>query len=159
MEEKKIYPSTQLIALLHPKVLKVYMYLLGWQSTKSLKIYQKNLAKYTKLSEKDIEISIQTLIDNKLIQVTYNGDFEVTFNREEPSKYFSIPIEEISSMELLPVSTSVTWNKQTFSANSIEDLTEDQIKALLLRLQVSLNEKQQLKKLVVNQEKTDDLPF
>lgn len=159
MEEKKIYPSTQLIALLHPKVLKVYMYLLGWQNTKSLKIYQKNLAKYTKLSEKDIEISIQTLIDNKLIQVTYNGDFEVTFNREEQSKYFSIPIEEISSMELLPVSTSVTWNKQTFSANSIEDLTEDQIKALLLRLQVSLNEKQQLKKLVVNQEKTDDLPF
>ena len=158
MEEKKLYPSTQLIALLHPKVLKVYSYLLGWQSIKPLKIYQKRLSKFTNLSEKDIEIAIQSLIDNKLIEVTYDGDFVVTFNREEALKYFAIPIDEVASMELLPVSTNITWNKKE-KTDSIEDMSEEQIKALLLRLQASLNEKQQVKKLIKNSTDKDDLPF
>ena len=141
MEQKRIYPSTQLVALLHPKVLKVYQYLLGWQNSKP-KVYQKQLSKVLKLSEKDIEISIQTLIDNKLIQV---NDFEVSFN--DISKYSEIPIQTVTDMELLPVSTEITWNKQTKTPiESIDDLTEDQMKLLILRLQASLNEKEQVKK-------------
>lgn len=154
MEQKRIYPSTQLIALLHPKVLKVYQYLLGWQNSKP-KVYQKQLSKVLKLSEKDIEISIQTLIDNKLIQV---NDFEVSFN--DISKYSEIPIQKVSDMEQLPVSTEITWNKETKSSmESIDDLTEDQMKLLILRLQASLNEKEQVKKLIKNHQEPTDLPF
>lgn len=154
MEQKRIYPSTQLIALLHPKVLKVYQYLLGWQNSKP-KVYQKQLSKVLKLSENDIEISIQTLIDNKLIQV---NDFEVSFN--DISKYSEIPIQKVSDMEQLPVSTEITWNKETKSSmESIDDLTEDQMKLLILRLQASLNEKEQVKKLIKNHQEPTDLPF
>ena len=154
MEQKRIYPSTQLVALLHPKVLKVYQYLLGWQNSKP-KVYQKQLSKILKLSEKDIEISIQTLIDNKLIQV---NDFEVSFN--DISKYSEIPIQKVSDMEQLPVSTEITWNKETKSSmESIDDLTEDQMKLLILRLQASLNEKEQVKKLIKNHQEPTDLPF
>jgi hypothetical protein len=154
MEQKRIYPSTQLVALLHPKVLKVYQYLLGWQNSKP-KVYQKQLSKVLKLSEKDIEISIQTLIDNKLIQV---NDFEVSFN--DISKYSEIPIQKVSDMEQLPVSTEITWNKETKSSmESIDDLTEDQMKLLILRLQASLNEKEQVKKHIKNHQEPTDLPF
>ena len=154
MEQKRIYPSTQLVALLHPKVLKVYQYLLGWQNSKP-KVYQKQLSKVLKLSEKDIEISIQTLIDNKLIQV---NDFEVSFN--DISKYSEIPIQNVSDMEQLPVSKEINWNKQTKTPmESIDDLTEDQMKLLILRLQASLNEKEQMKKLIKNHQEPTDLPF
>lgn len=156
MEEKRIYPSTQLVALLHPKVLKVYQYLIGLQFFKP-RVYTKQLSKVLKLSERDIEISIQTLIDNKLIQV---NDFEVSFNKEELSKYFEIPMQTVSDMELLPVSTEITWNKQTKTPmESIDDLTEDQMKLLILRLQASLNEKEQVKKLIKNHQEPTDLPF
>ena len=154
MEQKRIYPSTQLVALLHPKVLKVYQYLLGWQNSKP-RVYTKQLSKVLKLSEKEIEISIQTLIDDKLIQV---NDFEVSFN--DISKYSEIPIQTVTDMELLPVSTEITWNKQTKTPmESIDDLTEDQMKLLILRLQASLNEKEQVKKLIKNHQEPTDLPF
>lgn len=156
METKRIYPSTQLVALLHPKVLKVLLYLLGWQ-TSNIKVYQKPLVKVLKLTERDVEISIQTLIDNKLIQL---NELEVIFNREEINKYAEIPIKNISDMELLPVSTKITWNVETKTTpNEIEDMTEEQLKTLILRLQASLNEKEQVKKLIKNQQETTDLPF
>ena len=156
MKNKFIYPSTQLIALLHPKVLKVFMYFIGWQSSKACKIYIKQLSKFTKLTEKEVEISIQTLVDNKLIQIKNNDGFEVDFNREKIMEYFKIPIEAIPEMELLPISKDITWNK-TSNDFSIEDMTEEQLKSLLLRLQVSLKEKELVKKIVKTS--TDDLPF
>lgn len=160
MNKKIIYPSTQLVALLHPKVLKVYLYLLGWQNSKSLKLYTNQLAKATKLTEKDVEISIQSLIDNKLIQVKFNGEYEVTFNGEEAQKYYYYPIKDIVEMELLPVSTDITWNKEIKTKpDSIEEMTEDQMKALILRLQASLKEKEQVKKMIKTSNVKDDLPF
>lgn len=160
MKTKFIYPSTQLIALLHPKVLKVYLYLLGWQNSEKLYVYTKNLAKAIKYTEKEVEISIQTLIDNNLIQLEYDNGYKVNFNIEEVLKYSTTPIKEIYAMEMLPVSTEITWNKETTSKlNSIEDLSEAEIKSLLLRLQASLQEKEQIKKMVKNSTVKDDLPF
>ena len=160
MKKNFIYPSTQLIALLHPKVLKVYLYLLGWQNSEKLYFYQKQLSKATKLSEEDVEKSIQTLIDNNLIQLNYNESYEVILNFEESFKYSTIPIKEVFEMDLLPVSTEITWNKQKpKTIDAIEDLSEEQIKSLLLRLQASLQEKEQIKKMVKNATVKDDLPF
>lgn len=154
MKNKFIYPSNQLVALLHPKVLKVFIYLIGWQNAEVCKIYPKQLSKIMKLKEKEVEISIQTLIDNKLIQIE-NKD-ELVLNREEIAKYFNFKIADVQEMEQLPVSTDVIWNK-TSNNSSIEDMTEEQLKALILRLQVSLNEKEQVKKIVKTP--TVDLPF
>lgn len=159
-KKNTLYPSTQLLMLLHPKVLKVFMYLLAFQNTEIIMIYPRQLSKSTKLTEKDVEISVQSLIDNNLIQVKHCDGYEVTFNEAEIKKYFKIPIKEAIGMELLPVSTEVTWNKQNSSTlETIEELSEEQIKLLLLRLQASLNEKQQIKKVVVTSNEKDDLPF
>lgn len=160
MKKQFVYPSTQLIALLHPKVLKVLLYLLGWQNTDKLFFYTKSLSAVTKLSEKDIEISIQTLIDNNLIEVEYDNGYQVTINAEEFFKYSAIPIKDVYGMESLPVSTEISWTKKSASKiNSIEDMSEEEIRALLLRLQVSLQEKEQIKKIVKNSTPKDDLPF
>lgn len=160
MEEKRLYPSTQLIALLHPKVLKVYLYLLSWQNVKPVKIYLKRISDITKLSVRDIEIAIQSLIDNGLIQVRHNGVADVVFDKDGIMKYFDVPMKEIAAMELLPVSTNVTWNKPVKTkVDEIDDLSEEQMKQLILRLQASLNEKQQVKKLVNNSSFEDGLPY
>lgn len=155
---KKFYPSTQLIMLLHPKVLKVYMYLIGWRNSKVVKIYPNQIVKALKLTEKDVAIAVQSLIDNNLIQL--KDDYEVIFNVEEANKYFNIQIKEAEKMELLPVSTEITWNKkQTSSTDSLEDMSENQIKLLLLRLQATLEERKQVKELVKSSTETKDLPF
>lgn len=155
---KKFYPSTQLIMLLHPKVLKVYMYLIGWRNSKVVKIYPNQIVKALKLTEKDVAIAVQSLIDNNLIQL--KDDYEVIFNIEEANKYFNIQIKEAEKMELLPVSTEITWNKkQTSSTDSLEDMSENQIKLLLLRLQATLEERKQVKELVKSSTETKDLPF
>ena len=112
-ERKRIYPSTQLISVLHPVVLKVYLYLLGWQSQKTIKIYTNQLAKVLKLKEKDVELAIQSLIDNKLINVKHNDSYEVTFNSDEVDNYFKTPLGVVSEMELLPIPKEATWNKET----------------------------------------------
>lgn len=155
---KKFYPSTQLIMLLRPKVLKVYMYLIGWRNSKVVKIYPNQIVKALKLTEKDVAIAVQSLIDNNLIQL--KDDYEVVFNVEEANKYFNIQIKEAEKMELLPVSTEITWNKkQTSSTDSLEDMSENQIKLLLLRLQATLEERKQVKELVKSSTETKDLPF
>ena len=163
MKKKFIYPSTQLVMLLHPKVLKVFQYLLGWQNSDILYLYTKQLSRATKLTEKEVEISIQTLVDNKLIQLDYSQPlhgYQVTFNVDEVCKYSKTPIKDVFYMELLPISTEITWNKElNAKPNSIEDLTVEEIKNLMLRLEASLKEKEEVKKLIKNSTEKDDLPF
>ena len=155
---KNFFISTQLVMLLHPKVLKVYMYLLGWRNSKVIKIYPNQLTKALKLSEEDVAKAVQSLIDNNLIQL--KDDYEVVFNIEEANKYFKIPIRDVYDMELLPVSNEITWNKkQTSSTDALEDMSDDKLKLLILRLQATLDERKLVKKLVKNSTETTDLPF
>jgi hypothetical protein len=148
-ERKRIYPSTQLISVLHPVVLKVYLYLLGWQSQKTIKIYTSQLAKVLKLKEKDVELAIQSLIDNKLINVKHNDSYEVTFNSDEVDNYFKTPLGVVSEMELLPIPKEATWNKET--PKTVEkEMSKDEMLKLLLKLQMALKEKEEEKE-------TDDI--
>ena len=63
-------------------------------------------------------------------------------------------------MELLPVSTKITWNvKKDSSTDALEDMSDDKLKLLILRLQATLNERKQVKELVKNSTETTDLPF
>lgn len=148
-ERKRIYPSTQLISVLHPVVLKVYLYLLGWQSQKTIKIYTNQLAKVLKLKEKDVELAIQSLIDNKLINVKHNDSYEVTFNSDEVDNYFKTPLGVVSEMELLPIPKEATWNKE--ETKTVEkEMSKDEMLKLLLKLQMALKEKEEEKE-------TDDI--
>ena len=58
-------------------------------------------------------------------------------------------------------SDKITWNCTESPKSDVEDMSEEEIQKMIMRLQVSLNEKKQMKKLVQTCEPKyeDDLPF
>lgn len=162
MENKRFYPSQQLVCMLNSKVLKVFMWLCGWSSQGEIRLYVNQMSKYLKLCESDIEICIQTLLDAKLITIRReNKTCFARINTEQAEKYFKIPMSEIAEMNVIKVSTDVKWNTEDIEVDGIEDMSEHELKQLLRRIQVSLNEREQMKKCVVTNDtkEINDLPF
>ena len=85
-------------------------------------------------------------------------------NAEEHEKYFEIPVGQILEEDKIKMAEKATWTKTTTVQKSkIEDMNAEQIQALIIRLQASLQEKKQMEKFVkvtpAPTEKFDDLPF
>lgn len=160
---KRLYPSTQLIAVLDAKVLKTYMWVLTWGG--NVRYYSKQLSKAIGLPEDEVERCIQSLVDRRLITVTNTEQgFVFNPNAEEHEKYFKMPLGEVLEGDKIKMAEKATWNKTTAVQKSkIEDMDTQQIQALIVRLQASLNEKKQMEKFVKvtpsPTEKFDDLPF
>ena len=156
---KRIYPSSQLICALDARVLKVLMWILGWQSQGSIKYYPKQFAKACKMTEDEVDLCIQTLIDIKLLDVSrIDQTWMLTPNGDRFQKYFDVPISKVIESDGIPMAKEVTWNVEEEPKQEIADMSEQEITAMILRLQAQLNEKQQVKKLVKNNE-PDDLPW
>lgn len=158
-QTKRIYPSSQLVCALDARVLKVLMWILGWQSQGSIKYYPKQFAKACKMTEDEVDLCIQTLIDIKLLDVgRIDQTWMLTPNGDRFQKYFDVPISKVIESDGIPMAKEVTWNVEEEPKQEIADMSEQEITAMILRLQAQLNEKQQVKKLVKNNE-PDDLPF
>lgn len=156
---KRIYPSSQLVCALDARVLKVLMWILGWQSQGSVKYYPKQFAKACKMTEDEVDLCIQTLIDIKLLDVSrIDQTWMLTPNGDRFQKYFDVPISKVIESDGIPMAKEVTWNVEEEPKQDIADMSEQEITAMILRLQAQLNEKQQVKKLVKNNE-PDDLPW
>jgi len=156
---KRIYPSSQLVCALDARVLKVLMWILGWQSQGSIKYYPKQFAKACKMTEDEVDLCIQTLIDIKLLDVSrIDQTWMLTPNGDRFQKYFDVPISKVIESDGIPMAKEVTWNVEEEPKQEIADMSEQEITAMILRLQAQLNEKQQVKKLVKNNE-PDDLPW
>lgn len=152
METKeKVFLSTQLICMLPPMALKVMAYLINWQSQEWTKYFPKQWVKFLKMSEDEINVSIQTLIDNKLVNVQHDGDnWMLQVNKPQVRKYMEVPLQKVHDHEGFTMATFVNWNKTKVveKKQDIEDMSKEQIEALILRLQASLNEKKEIEKLV-----------
>ena len=158
-QTKRIYPSSQLVCALDSKVLKVLMWILGWQNQGSVKYYPKQFAKACKMTEDEIDLCIQTLIDIKLLDVSrIDQTWMLTPNAERFQRYYDVPISKVIESNGIPMAKEVTWNIEEEPKQDIADMSEQEITAMILRLQAQLNEKQQVKKLVKNNE-PDDLPW
>lgn len=158
-QTKRIYPSSQLVCALDSRVLKVLMWILGWQSQGSVKYYPKQFAKACKMTEDEVDLCIQTLIDIKLLDVSrIDQTWMLTPNGDRFQKYFDVPISKVIESDGIPMAKEVTWNVEEEPKQEIADMSEQEITAMILRLQAQLNEKQQVKKLVKNNE-PDNLPF
>lgn len=156
---KRIYPSSQLVCALDARVLKVLMWILGWQSQGSIKYYPKQFAKACKMTEDEVDLCIQTLIDIKLLDVSrIDQTWMLTPNGDRFQKYYDVPISKVIESDGIPMAKEVTWNVEEEPKQDIADMSEQEITAMILRLQAQLNEKQQVKKLVKNNE-PDDLPW
>lgn len=157
---KRIYPATQCICALPPIALKVYMYLLGWQSQETIKLFVKQIAKACKLTENEVELGIQTLEDVHLIDICkIDQVFCASINAEQAQKYYKIPIAKIMESDGIKMATEVKWNIEEAPKQDIGDMSEQQIQSMILRLQAQLNEKRQVSKMVKNNDVVDDLPW
>ena len=165
MEKKKIYPSQQLVCSLDARVLKCFLWILGWQSQVDIKIYVHQMSKFLHMDEEVIELCIQTLEDVHLIDIKrVDQTWIANLNGEQIQKYFNIPMEKIKDGNGIQMASNVTWNQEvkeeSEQLNDIRNMSEQDLKRLLLRIEASLSEKQQMKKCVVTAEpKVDDLPF
>ena len=165
---KRLYPIAQLVVALDAKVLKTYLWITIWGG--SVRYFSKQYSKAIGLSEDRVERCIQALVDKRLVTVTNTEQgFLLTPNAEEHQKYFEIPLGEMLGCDKIKMADEVTWNqtpvvqKPKFENMEIEDMDDDQLKALFIRLQASINERKQMKKFVKvtpsPTEKFDDLPF
>lgn len=159
MDKKRIYPSTQLVVALDSKTLKVAMWILGWQNQGSVKYYPKQFAKACKMTEEEVELCIQTLVNCKLLDVSLvDQTWMLTPNAEQFQKYYEVPMSKVLEGNGIPMAKEVTWKKEEVNEESDEDL-----KKQILMLQAKLNERQQMKKCVVSMAAStndvDDLPF
>lgn len=159
-KSKRIFPSTQLIVALDAKVLKVYLWILSWSSSQgSVKYYEKQFAKACKMTEDEVELCIQSLADAKLIDISrVDQTWMITPNEEQNQKYYQIPISKVLEGKGIAMADTVTWNASEATTQDISDMSEQQIQAMILRLQASLNEKKQLKGLIKDNV-PNDLPF
>jgi hypothetical protein len=158
-QTKRIYPSSQLVCALDARVLKVLMWILGWQSQGSIKYYPKQFAKACKMTEDEVDLCIQTLIDIKLLDVSrIDQTWMLTPNGDRFQKYFDVPISKVIESDGIPMAKEVTWNVEEEPKQDIADMSEQQITAMILRLQAQLNEKKEVKKMVTTAI-PNDLPF
>ena len=160
MDSKKFYfPCQQLVVALDAKALKVLIYICNWQSQGGLKYYPNGFAKAMKMDVDECELCIQTLEDAKLIEISrVDQTFMICVNGEQMQKYFKLPIKDVIEGKGIPMAKEVTWNVAE-PKEEIADMTEQQITAMILRLQAQLNEKKEVRKMIRNNEPTDDLPF
>ena len=163
MENKKrITMPTQLVCALPPIPCKVMQYLCCWSGQEFIKLYVHQMARALNLTDGEVSIAIETLLKVKLINVSKSDNMYIaTINGEQVQKYFTIPFDKVIESSGIKMATAVTWNleKTEQSSNNIEDMSEKDLQKLLLRIEASLQERQQIKKMVVNNDEINDLPF
>lgn len=159
--EKKAFVSTQLLAVLPPMALKTLMYICNWQnSPNGIMLYEHRFAKTLKMTEQEVRLCIQTLINLKLIDLTrIDGKWRIEINVDEFGKYLKIPMERVIEHEGYKMADKVEYEAvEENKPSSIEDMSDDDLKKLLMRIEASLSERQQVKELVKTNVPSD-LPF
>lgn len=163
MDKERVYISNQLACMLPPTALKTLFYLIAWQSQEQIKYYQKQFAKTMHLDQSEIEQAIQLLIDKELIsasRIDNNWVFEL--EKKKIQSYFNVPMNKVVEHDGFKLPTQITWNKEEKKqSNGINDMSDDEMKRMIIMLQARLNEKQQVKEKVVSMSNNDydNLPF
>lgn len=159
--KKRVLMPTQLVCALPPIACKVMQYMCGWSGQEFIMLYVHQMARAMNLSDDEVELAIQTLANVNLIEIGMQGETYVAkINAEQVQKYFEIAFQRIVESDGIPFATEVTWNKEKKqSSNDIGDLSDDELKLLLKRIQVSLNERSQLAKCVVTNKPQDNYDY
>ena len=167
MDKERVYISNQLACMLPPTALKTFFYLILWQSQEQIKYYQKQFAKTMHLDQAEIEQAIQLLIDKELISASrIDNNWVFTLEKKKIQSYFKVPMSKVVEHDGFKLPTQITWNKEEKKqSNGINDMSDDEMKRMIIMLQARLNEKEQVKKVVVSASKNktedviDDLPW
>lgn len=163
---KRVTMPTQLVCALSPIPCKVMQYMCGWSSRPSIKLYIHQMARAMNLADEEVELAIQTLSNVNLIEIGKEGDTYVAkINAAQVQKYFEVPFQRIVESDGIQNATEITWNKtleKPTSSIDVDDMSDADMKRMLLMLQARLNERAEVKKVTVTPEnnKVDDgLPW
>lgn len=166
MDKERVYISTQLACMLPPTALKVLSYLISWQSQEQIKYFDKQFSKAMHLDKAEIEQALQLLIDKELINARKIDTYWVfELEKKKIQSYFNVPMQKVYDHEGFKLPPQITWNKENTKSEDINDMSDDEMKRMILMLQARLNEKEQAKKVVVSASKNktedviDDLPW
>lgn len=166
MDKERVYISTQLACMLPPTALKVLSYLISWQSQEQIKYFDKQFSKAMHLDKAEIEQALQLLIDKELINARKIDTYWVfELEKKKIQSYFNVPMQKVYDHEGFKLPPQITWNKESTKSEDINDMSDDEMKRMILMLQARLNEKEQVKKVVVSASKNktedviDDLPW
>ena len=157
-KNERVYLSQQLVCMLPPLVLKVMMYLIGWQSREVIKYYEKQMCAFMHIEPLELELSIETLINLHLIIIEQGDDVPtIKLNKEVISKYYNVPMDKVKEHDGFVMATEVTWKKEE---KKDDEMSDDELKQTIMRLQAMLNEREQTKQLVRTTASSDDgLPW
>ena len=167
MDKERVYISNQLACMLPPTALKTLFYLISWQSQEQIKYFQKQFAKTMHLDKADIEQAIQLLIDKELISASrIDNNWVFVLEKKKIQSYFNVPMNKVVEHDGFKLPSEITWNKEeNKQSNVINDMSDDEMKRMIIMLQARLNDKQQVKNVVLSASKNktedviDDLPF
>lgn len=167
MDKERVYISNQLACMLPPTALKTLFYLISWQSQEQIKYYQKQFAKTMHLDQAEIEQAIQLLIDKELISASrIDNNWVFVLEKKKIQSYFKVPMNKVVEHDGFKLPSEITWNKEeNKQSNGINDMSDDEMKRMIIMLQARLNEKQQVKNKVVSMSASNDdnycsdLPF
>ena len=167
MDKERVYISNQLACMLPPTALKTLFYLISWQSQEQIKYFQKQFAKTMHLDQEEIEQAIQLLIDKELISASrIDNNWVFVLEKKKIQSYFNVPMNKVVEHDGFKLPTQITWNKEEKKqSNDINDMSDDEMKRMIIMLQARLNEKQQVKNKVVSMASSNDdnycsdLPF
>ena len=168
MDKERVYISNQLACMLPPTALKTLFYLISWQSQEQIKYFQKQFAKTMHLDQAEIEQAIQLLIDKELISASrIDNNWVFVLEKKKIQSYFNVPMNKVVEHEGFKLPSEITWNKvdTNTKSNDVDDMSDDEMKRMIIMLQARLNEKQQVKNVVLSASKNktedviDDLPF
>ena len=164
MDKERVYISNQLACMLPPTALKTLFYLISWQSQEQIKYYQKQFAKTMHLDQAEIEQAIQLLIDKELISASrIDNNWVFVLEKKKIQSYFNVPMNKVVEHDGFKLPSEITWNKvdTNTKSNDVDDMSDDEMKRMIIMLQARLNEKQQVKEKVlsVSNNDYDNLPF
>lgn len=166
MDKERVYISNQLACMLPPTALKTLFYLISWQSQEQIKYFDKQFSKAMHLDKAEIEQAIQLLIDKELISVSrIDNHWVFELEKKKIQSYFNVPMNKVVEHDGFKLPSEITWNKEEQKSRGINDMSDDEMKRMIIMLQARLNEKQQVRNKVVSMADSNDdnycsdLPF
>ena len=155
-KNERVYLSQQLVCMLPPLACKVMLYLIGWQSRPEIKYYERQMCAFMHISPEELQLSIETLINLHLITVELGDDVPlIQLNKEVIRKYYDVSMDKVKEHTGFTLATEVTWKKEE---EKDDEMSDDELKRTILRLQSMLNEREQTKELVKTTA-SSDLPW
>lgn len=158
-KNERVYLSQQLVCMLPPLACKVMLYLIGWQSRPEIKYYERQMCAFMHISQEELQLSIETLINLHLITVDNGDDVPlIQLNKDVIRKYYDVSMDKVKEHDGFQLATEVTWKRVDKQS---DEMSDDELKQTIMRLQAMLNERQQTKQLVrtTTASSDDELPW